>query len=118
MSSTNAPQSAAFCKDCPFLAQDLASDILRGAEEISIFLYGSARYRRRVFHLIATGRLPVFRLGTSIIHARRSTLVRYIRAQEQRNAQGIPPPIDGHSFAFPCEAGHCRRLLLREPLSE
>jgi hypothetical protein len=59
-------------------------DTLRGADEIAEFLFGSARERRKVYHLAETSRLPLFRLG-SVLCARRSVLLEWVRAQEDRN---------------------------------
>jgi hypothetical protein len=64
---------------------ELAEDLLRGAKEIAIFLYGSPNFRRRVFHLIATSKLPHFKLG-SMICARKSVLLHWIKQQEERHA--------------------------------
>jgi len=61
----------------------LSSDLLRSASAISTYLYGSPDFRRRVYNLVSTSRLPIFRLG-SVICARRSTLDRFIVAQEER----------------------------------
>jgi hypothetical protein len=61
---------------------------LRGAAEIAAYLFGDPRERRRVYHLAVEvkpeARLPVFRLG-SLLCARRSTLLRWITAQEGRS---------------------------------
>lgn len=62
---------------------ELASDLLRGAEEIAHFVFGDASHRRKVYHLAETSRLPVFRLG-SLLCARRSVLMAWIAAQEKR----------------------------------
>lgn len=64
--------------------QSLAPDLLRGAEEISEFLFGDRAHRRRVFHLVETSKLPHFRLG-SMICARRSVLTKWIEDQERRH---------------------------------
>ena len=64
---------------------EIAIDILRGAEEIAQFLYGKREERRKVYHLVATSHLPVFKLG-SMICARRSVLRKWIEDQEGRNA--------------------------------
>ena len=58
-----------------------ADDLLRGADEIAAFLFGDKSYRRRVFHLVATSKIPVFRIG-SMICARKSTLMAWIAGQE------------------------------------
>lgn len=61
----------------------LADDLLRGAEAIADFLFGSKAERRKVYHLAETSRLPVFRLG-SLLCARRSVLLDWIAKQEAR----------------------------------
>jgi len=66
---------------------DLTNDILRGADEIAAVLYGDKTLRRRVYHLAATQRLPVFRLG-QVICARRSKLLAWIEEQEQGATAG------------------------------
>jgi hypothetical protein len=63
-------------------SDDLSADLLTGAEEIAIYLFGDAKHKRRVYHLVEKGGLPVVRLGT-IITARRSTLRRFWDGQEQ-----------------------------------
>lgn len=67
----------------PATPDTLASDLLRGADAISVYLFGSAAHRRRVYHLVETSRLPVFRLG-SMLCARRSVLVEWIGEQERK----------------------------------
>lgn len=62
---------------------DFAHDLLRGAEQISEFLYGDPGHRRKVYHLAETSRLPIFRLG-SLLCARRSVLLAWITQQEGR----------------------------------
>lgn len=68
-------------------APTLASDLLRGAHQIAAFLYGSAAERKKVYHLVRTARLPVFRLG-SLLCARRSVLLAWIEEQEARGRKG------------------------------
>lgn len=62
---------------------EFATDMLRGAEEIALFLFGARTERRKVYHLAATSHLPTFKLG-SMICARRSVLLRWIEEQELR----------------------------------
>jgi hypothetical protein len=62
---------------------NLADDLLRGAEAIADFLYGDATKRRKIYHLAETSRLPIFRLGP-VLCARRSILLKWIAEQEQR----------------------------------
>ena len=58
-------------------------DLLRGADEIALFLFGDREQRRKVYHLAATSHLPVFKLG-SMICARRSVLLKWVADQEGR----------------------------------
>lgn len=58
---------------------NIANDILKGAEEIAEFLGEEAR---AVFYAIAKGRLPHFRVGQNI-RARKSTLLAWIAEQEK-----------------------------------
>jgi hypothetical protein len=54
-------------------------DLLTGAEAIAAFMRVKPR---RVYHLVETQQLPVFRLGATLC-ARRSTLVRWIESMER-----------------------------------
>ncbi|MGO4666585.1 DNA-binding protein [Bosea sp. 2RAB26] len=58
---------------------NVASDILRGADAIAAFL---GLPRRAVYHAASKGSLPVFRLGECIL-ARKTTLLAWIVEQEQ-----------------------------------
>lgn len=64
-------------------SHEFSGDLLRGADRIAEFLFGSATERRKVYHLAETSRLPVFRLG-SMLCARRSVLLEWIGDQEHR----------------------------------
>jgi hypothetical protein len=64
---------------------EFAKDLLRGAEEIAHFLYGDRELRRKVYHLVATSNLPVFKLG-SMICGRKSVLLKWVEDQEERHA--------------------------------
>lgn len=64
---------------------EFAQDLLRGAEEVAEFLYGSRALRRKVYHLASTSNMPVFKLG-SMICARKSVLLAWVEAQERRHA--------------------------------
>ena len=61
-------------------------ELLQGAEQIALFLFGNKRYRRKVYHLVEKGKLPVIRLGG--ITARKSTLMDYLGDQEQQSLAG------------------------------
>lgn len=64
---------------------EFATDLLRGAAEIAEFLYGNRDVRRKVYHLVATSNLPVFKLGSKIC-ARKSVLLKWVKDQEERRA--------------------------------
>lgn len=57
---------------------NIASDILKGADEIADFL---GEDRRSVFYKISKGSIPHFRVGQAI-RARKSTLLAWIAKQE------------------------------------
>lgn len=57
---------------------NLAADLLRGADAIAAFL---GFPRRTVYHAVAKGHLPHFRIGETVC-ARKSTLARWIEQQE------------------------------------
>ncbi len=61
----------------------LGSDLLRGADQIAEFMFGTPIERRKIYHLAETSKIPVFRLG-ALLCARRSTLLTWIEAQERR----------------------------------
>jgi len=62
----------------------LADDLLRGADEIALWLYGDRRKRRVIYHLAATSKLPHSKIG-SMICARKSVLLEFISKQEDRS---------------------------------
>lgn len=61
----------------------IEGDILYGAEEIALFLFGDKAHRRRVYRKISKYRLPVFRIGEHIC-ARKSVLLAWIAEQEKK----------------------------------
>lgn len=67
-------------------AAGLGGDMLRGAEAISEFLFGTGEDRRKVYHLASTGVLPCFNLGATLC-ARRSVLMKWIAEQEAKGAK-------------------------------
>lgn len=60
----------------------LAADLLRSAEAIADYL---GFPRRAVYHAVAKGHLPYFKIGETIC-ARRSTLTAWIAQQEKKAA--------------------------------
>lgn len=70
-------------------AMPLSGDLLHGADEIARFVYGSAAderaaesNRRKIYNAAERHGLPTFKFGGTIT-ARRSTILRWIEAQEQ-----------------------------------
>jgi excisionase family DNA binding protein len=61
---------------------NIANDILRGADAIAGFL---GFPRRSIYHAVAKGHIPSFRVG-DIVCARRSTLTAWIAEQERAAA--------------------------------
>lgn len=60
----------------------LADDMLSGAEQIAVFLYGNRAKRRRIYHLHETTDILIFSVGR-ILHARRSRLMAWIERNEK-----------------------------------
>jgi hypothetical protein len=82
--------------------EEFGSDLLRGAGEIAYFFFKDRKRRREIYHLVATSRLPVFKLG-SMICARRSVLLMWVQDQEERHAGSIRgKPADRDSI-HPCD---------------
>lgn len=67
-------------------AAGLGGDMLRGAEAISEFLFGTATDRRKVYHLASTGVIPCFNLG-AIVCARKSVLMQWVAEQEAKGTK-------------------------------
>ncbi|ACA18249.1 hypothetical protein M446_3876 [Methylobacterium sp. 4-46] len=64
----------------------MPDDVIIGAEGISVAIYGPEEgiretNIRRIYHAIAKGDLPTFKLGGRV-HARRSTILAWIEKQE------------------------------------
>jgi hypothetical protein len=66
----------------------LADDLLRGADKIAQYLFGSPSERRKVYHLAEAQRLPVFRMG-GVLCARKSTLLEWISQQERASVMAV-----------------------------
>ena len=62
----------------------IADDLLRGADEVARFVFGSPKHRRKIYYYAtdAKTRMPVFRIG-AVICARKSTLIEWIEQQER-----------------------------------
>jgi hypothetical protein len=71
---------------------EFGKDMLRGADEIAAFLYNDKTQRRRVYHLVETSYLPIFRLG-AMICARKSVLLKWVEEQERRHANDNDKPV-------------------------
>lgn len=64
--------------------ENISSDTLYGAAAVAQFM---GLPRRAVYHAVAAGRLPVFRIGETVA-ARKSTLVAWIADQEAAARSG------------------------------
>ena len=67
------------------MGPSIGDDLLRGADQIAEFVFGDVKHRRKVYYLTGDAKkgLPYFKIG-SLICARKSTLLRWIEAQEAR----------------------------------
>ena len=72
----------------------LPDDLLRGAAEIALYVFGDRKLRRRLYHLISHSRMPHFCIG-SMICARKSVLHDWISRQEQTHANDNRKPAAG-----------------------
>ncbi len=72
----------------------LADDLLEGAGAIAEFMFGDAKLRKKVYYLRQSSRLPLFHIGTRLC-ARKSTLLRWIRAQEESRLSSMSRRIGG-----------------------
>jgi hypothetical protein len=63
--------------------RSFADDLLYGADAVAEFVYGSRSFRRRIYHLAATSKIPLFKLG-SMICGRKSVLLTWIERQEDK----------------------------------
>lgn len=61
----------------------LADDLLRGADAIAEFVFGSTKHRRKIYYYASDAkiRMPHFRIG-NVVCARKSTLLTWIKQQE------------------------------------
>ncbi len=64
---------------------EFSQDLLCGADEISEFIFGDPKYRRRVYYLAERSKLPIFRLRSQLC-ARKSSLLKFVEEQETRHA--------------------------------
>ena len=69
-----------------FFGFPLSGDILRGAAQISEFLFGEKNRKRKVYYLAERNFLPVFRVG-SMLCARKSTFTDWFGETEGRRSQ-------------------------------
>jgi len=60
-----------------------SEDMIRGAAAIAECMFGDRRYRRRVYHLVQTSRIPIARVGSTLC-LRPSTYQEWIEGQEAR----------------------------------
>lgn len=85
-SDTASPQHACEASE-KGATSPLANDILYGADAIAEFVHGAKTFRRSIYNLVETNRIPHFRIG-AIICARKSVLLAWIATQEAASTQG------------------------------
>ncbi len=68
---------------------ELANDLLVGASAIATFMFGTPKKRRRVYWLVETEQLPIFKFGTAIC-ARKSTILRDVAQREATSTELNP----------------------------
>jgi hypothetical protein len=83
----------------------LADDLIWSARAIAFEIYGKgdAKHQRKVFHLFATSRTPIVKIGSTYV-VRRSTLRRWIEQMEQQGLsgkRGIPPILSTDRYPRP-----------------
>lgn len=59
-------------------------DLLKGADQISDFMFGTTTERRQVYHLVDHHGLPVVKAGKKL-YARKASLVEWIESREKSN---------------------------------
>ena len=64
----------------------LADDLLRGASDIALELFGDAGQRARVYYLASRKSLPDFYVGNAM-YARRTTLRAWIEQRERESVE-------------------------------
>lgn len=72
---------------------EFSEDLIRGADELAEYLFGSKKLRRRVYHLAQTSNIPLFRLG-SMICGRKSVITAWVETQEKRYANDNVKPVE------------------------
>jgi hypothetical protein len=64
-------------------AVESSEAMIRGAAAIAEYMFGDRRFRRRVYHLVQTSRIPIARIGSTLC-LRPSTYQKWIESQEAR----------------------------------
>ena len=65
----------------------LSDDFLEGACAIACFVYNDPERVRSIYYLSELRRIPCFKMGATIC-ARKSTIIEWIKAQEERCGAG------------------------------
>lgn len=63
---------------------DIANDLIVGADEIALFLFGDRSKRRTVYHLAETSNMPFHKMGSKL-SLRKSSYLSWVEEQEQAN---------------------------------
>lgn len=65
------------------MSDDPKLDLLRGADQISDFMFGTPNDRRQVYHLVDHHDLPAFKMGKTL-YARKPSLLAWIKRLETK----------------------------------
>lgn len=71
---------------------DVSVDLLSGADDIALFLFGNRALSRRVYHLRTNSNLPIQRVGWTL-NMRKSEFIEWFEARERRAANDNTKPI-------------------------
>jgi hypothetical protein len=69
------------------MSDDPKLDLLRGADQISDFMFGTKNERRQVYHLVDHHDLPVVKAGKKL-YARKASLIEWTENREGKPKRG------------------------------
>jgi predicted kinase len=69
------------------MSGDAKLDLLKGADQISDFMFGTPEERRQVYHLVDHHDLPVVKMGKKL-YARKQSLLDWIEERERKVDRG------------------------------
>ena len=76
------------------MSGDAKLDLLRGADQIADFMFGTPEERRQVYHLADHHGLPVIKTGKKLL-ARKQSLLEWVEEREKESRPRRPKgPLD------------------------